>query len=159
MKRSLAGFTGTHNAKHAMSVLNEFITGFALLGRVVIIAIHGTLSSPNSPVSLVQVTMGKCIWEGLSANDRDISSAVSLVKNLPCLWIRLKNVVLSSVEPISNHYQHRLWYCSHSHKHHHGVAGSSGLAAMARTLLPSADYLSRSPPASFHCDGRYSYGI
>ena len=65
---------------------------------------------------------------------------------LPLSGASQKYVILSSVEPISNHHQHCLWYCSHNHKHHHSLAGSSGMAAMARTRLPAADCVSRSHP-------------
>ncbi len=105
-----------------------------------------TLSSPSPFVSLFQVTMEERIWESLSANERCISPVVSLRKACLCLEFLLKNVILSGVESIPDYYKHHLWYCSHIYKYHHRVAGSPGLAAMARTLLPAADHLSRSPP-------------
>lgn len=118
------------------------------------------LTSPNPFVSLIQATMNERIWECLSANEGRIPPAVILAKSLLVSRAPQQNGILSSVEPVSNHHQHHLWYCSHSHKHHHNLAESSGLAAMARALLPAADRASRSfPLRTFNCERRYSYGI
>ena len=104
--------------------------------------------------------MDETIWKSLSTNERYISLVIALAKKLPLSRIPLQNVILSGVESISNHYQHSLWSCSHIHQHHHGVAGSSGLAVMARSLLPAANYPHRSfLPRNFYCNGQYSYGV
>ena len=83
LKRSLANVTGTHNEKHVMSVWDELMTGFAILGPVALTALYGALLSPDVPVSLVEAIMDGCIWESLSANDGDISLIVSFANNLP----------------------------------------------------------------------------
>lgn len=104
--------------------------------------------------------MNKRIWDCPPANEERISPAVFLAKSLLTSRAPQQNVILSSVEPVSNHHQHHLWYCSHCHKHHHNLAGSSRSAALARALLPAADRPSRSSPLrTFNCDRRYSYGI
>ena len=92
---------------------------------------------------------------------RDASHLLSPSRKILSLsWAIQEDVILNSVESNSNHYQYRLRYRSHSHKYHHGLAGSSGLAVMARTLLPAADCPSRSfLQANFNGEGRYSHQI
>ena len=104
--------------------------------------------------------MDEPIWKSFSTNERSISLAVALTEKLPLSRIPLQNVILGGVKPVSNDHQHCLWSCSHGHQYHHGVAGSSGLAFMARTLLPAANYLSRSSfPRNSYCKRQYSYGF
>ena len=45
-----------------MSVLGEFVTGFAMSGRVAITVSSAALSSPNPFVSLIPAIMDEDIW-------------------------------------------------------------------------------------------------
>ena len=47
---------------YGISVLGEFVTGFAMSGRVVITLLHRALSSPNLFVSLIPAILDVDIW-------------------------------------------------------------------------------------------------